>query len=155
MPTTPDKIEKEVILDAPRSRVWQAITTVREFNEWFGVALTGEFKPGAEVSGRITTPGYDHLTMTVFVETVEPEHHFSFRWHPYAVDESADYRKEPTTLITFRLEDVPDGTRLTVTESGFDAIPEHRRIDAFRSNAEGWAIQVENIRKHLAASPVR
>ena len=152
MPSVTDRIEKHIVLDAPRGRVWRAITDVREFNEWFGVNLSGSFEPGAVVSGRITIPNYDHVTMTAWVETVEPERRFSFRWHPNAIDPYVDYSNEPTTLVTFLLEDVPGGTRLTVIESGFDAIPESRRIAAFEGNSTGWAAQLENIAKHLAAA---
>ena len=150
MPSSTDRLEKQIVIDAPRTRVWRAITDVQEFNEWFGVRLTSPFAPGAEVSGQITIPGYTHVTMTAWVETVEPEHRFSFRWHPNAIDPKVDYSGEPTTLVTFTLEEVSGGTRLTVTESGFDAIPEWRRVPAFQGNSEGWASQLENVRKHVA-----
>jgi uncharacterized protein YndB with AHSA1/START domain len=150
MPSQTDRIEKQAVFEAPRSRVWRAITDVREFNEWFGVVLTAPFAPGAVVSGRITTPGYEHLTMTVWVETIEPEERFSFRWHPSAVEPDSDYATEPTTLVTFLLEEVTGGTRLTVTESGFDAVPESRRMKAFNENSQGWEEQLGNIAKHLA-----
>ena len=145
-----DRIEKQVTLDAPRSRVWRALTDVTQFNAWFGVSLTAPFAPGAEVSGKITIWKYEHVTMTIWIERMEPERFFSFRWHPYAIEPGIDYASEPTTLVSFTLEDVPDGTRLTIVESGFDAIPESRRAKAFSMNASGWAGQVENIRKFLA-----
>ncbi|MEO8624325.1 MAG: SRPBCC family protein, partial [bacterium] len=127
MPSTTDRIEKEIILDAPRARVWRALTNVREFNEWFGVALTAPFAPGAKVSGQITHPGYEHVTITAWVETMEPERHFAYRWHPDALDPNVDYSAEPTTLVTFILDDVEGGTKLSVTETGFDSLPESRR----------------------------
>ena len=89
--------------------------------------------------------------MTIWIETMEPERLFSFRWHPYAIEEGVDYAAEPTTLVTFTLEEVAGGTRLTIVESGFDAIPESRRAKAFSMNSNGWNGQVENIRKFLAA----
>jgi uncharacterized protein YndB with AHSA1/START domain len=153
MPSDTDRIEKHIILDVPRSRVWRAITDAREFNDWFGVALTTPFVAGSAVTGRITIPNYEHLSMTLWVETIEPEQRFAFRWHPDAVEPGRDYSDEPTTLVTFLLTDVPGGTELTVIESGFDAIPEERRARAIRSNAGGWEAQLQNIRKHLAAVP--
>ena len=155
MPTTtvtPDRIEKQVTLDAPRSRVWRALTDVAQFNAWFGVKLSAPFVPGAEVSGQITIRDYDHVTMTIWIETMEPERFFSFRWHPYAIEPGIDYADEPTTLVSFTLEDSGKGTRLTIVESGFDAIPESRRAKAFAMNSSGWAGQAENIRKFLAAT---
>ena len=149
--TTTDRIEKQVILDAPRSRVWRALTDVTQFNKWFGVSLSTPFTPGAEVSGRISIRNYEHVTMTIWIETMEPEKLFSFRWHPYAVEPGVDYDSEPTTLVSFTLEDAPGGTRLTIVESGFDAIPESRRAKAFSMNSSGWAGQAENLRKFLAS----
>ena len=154
MPTTTtstDRIEKQITLDAPRSRVWRALTEVEQFNAWFGVSLMSPFSPGAEVSGQIKVRGYEHMTMTIWIETMEPERFFSFRWHPYAVEPDVDYSAEPTTLVSFTLEDAGAATRLTIVESGFDAIPESRRAKAFTMNSNGWSGQAENIRKFLAA----
>jgi uncharacterized protein YndB with AHSA1/START domain len=158
MPTTTtaaaastDRIEKLVNLDAPRSRVWRALTDYMQFNQWFGVSLTAPFTPGAAVSAKLNGPKYEHITLTIWIESMEPERFFSFRWHPYALEEGVDYNAEPTTLVTFTLEDAGAGTRLTIVESGFDAIPESRRAKAFSMNERGWSSQAENIRKFLSA----
>lgn len=154
MPTTApstDRIEKQITLDAPRSRVWRALTDVEQFNAWFGVSLATPFAPGAEVSGRINIRSYEHVTLTIWIETMEAERFFSFRWHPYAIETGIDYSAEPTTLVSFTLEDAGAGTRLTIVESGFDAIPESRRAKAFTMNSNGWNGQAENIRKFLAS----
>lgn len=144
-----DRIEKQVLIRAPRSRVWRALTDAKEFGTWFGVNLEGRFEPGAEVKGKITTPGWDHLTMNVVIERMEPERLFSYRWHPYAVDPKVDYSEEAMTLVAFELEEMTSGTRLTVVESGFDKIPAARRAEAFRMNEGGWAAQMANIERHV------
>ncbi len=146
-----DRIEKSIFLRAPRARVWRAITTPEEFNSWFGVNLEGAFAPGARVSGRITIPGYEHVNMEITIERVEPERLFSYRWHPYAIEPGVDYSGEPTTLVEFRLDEAPGGTKLTVVESGFDRIPEARRAEAFRMNEKGWEGQLKNIERHVAS----
>ena len=84
------------------------------------------------------------------VDRVEPMRLFSFRWHPFAMDSGVDYSKEPTTLVVFKLDEVADGTMLTVTESGFDRIPIERRAKAFAANEGGWAAQMKLIEKYLA-----
>jgi uncharacterized protein YndB with AHSA1/START domain len=150
MTSTTDRIEKKIELRAPVSRVWRAISNAREFGEWFRVQLNGVFEPGATVSGHLTYPGYEHLSFEAFVERMEPEHYFSYRWHPYAIDPAVDYSHEPTTLVEFRLEPTGEGTRLTITESGFDRIPEGRRAEAFRMNDGGWAEQTSNLERHVA-----
>jgi uncharacterized protein YndB with AHSA1/START domain len=144
-----DRIEKKVLLRAPRKRVWQALTDAKEFGQWFGVNLAGTFAPGQRLRGKITHPDYAHVTMEITVERVEPERLVSWRWHPYAVDPAVDYSGEPTTLVEFLLEEVADGTQLTVVESGFDRIPPARRAEAYRMNDGGWASQVKNIARHV------
>jgi uncharacterized protein YndB with AHSA1/START domain len=132
------------------SRVWRALTDSREFGEWFRVTVDGPFVPGKTVAGHILHPGYEHLKWQATVERMEPERLFSFRWHPYAVDPKIDYFGEPTTLVEFRLEPKDGGTVLRLTESGFDAIPRHRRAEAFRMNDRGWTEQMGNIARHVA-----
>ena len=147
--TTSDRIEKQVLLRAPKSRVWRALTDAEEFGAWFRVKLEGQFAVGQRIRGKITYPGYEHLTMDATVERMDQEKLFSFRWHPGAVDPNVDYLKEPSTLVEFRLEEAKGGTLLTVVESGFDRLPPERREEAFRGNERGWAIQMENIKRHV------
>ena len=144
-----DHIEKRLELKAPVSRVWRALTDHREFGTWFRVALEDPFIPGAQVRGRITWPGAEHLIMTMTVQRMEPERLFSFTWHPYAIDPNTDYASEQPTLVEFKLEPTPTGTLLVVSESGFAALPRHRRDQAFRMNSTGWSIQMENISQHV------
>ncbi len=148
--TSTDRIEKDIVLRAPLARVWRALTDTKEFGAWFGVKLEGDFAAGATIRGHITSAGHDHLKIEMQIQKLEPERYFSYRWHPYAVDPSVDYSSEPTTLVEFRLTEVEGGTRLTVTESGFEHIPEARRAEAFRMNEGGWAIQVKNVEAHVA-----
>ena len=145
-----DRIEKKVVLRAPRSRVWRAITTAEEFGAWFRMNLDGEFAEGATIRGRITHPGYEHVTLEMRVERIEPERYFSYRWHPYAIDPAVDYSAEPTTLVEFTLQDTEGGTALTIVESGFDRIPLARRAEAFRMNDQGWAGQIKNLSRYVS-----
>ncbi|NPT55290.1 SRPBCC family protein [Paraburkholderia elongata] len=146
-----DRIEKQILLKAPRSRVWRAVSNAEEFGNWFGVNFSGkQFVVGRSIQGNITYPGYEYLIMDALVERIEPEHHLSFRWHPAAVDVSVDYSPEPTTLVVFELSEVDSGTLLRVVESGFDQIPAARREEAFRMNSGGWEQQMVNIEKHVA-----
>src|SRR6476646_6360456 len=153
MTQSTDRIEREILLKASRSRVWRALSNAEEFGNWFGVALKGKsFVAGKRVQGKITYPGYEHLDFEVVIEQMEAERLFSFRWHPYAVDPSIDYSKEPTTLVVFELKEVEGGTLLSVVESGFDRVPPSRRLKAFRMNSGGWEEQMKNIEKHVATA---
>jgi uncharacterized protein YndB with AHSA1/START domain len=148
-----DRVEKSIELKAPVARVWRALTDYREFGVWFRVKLEAPFVPGQISRGQITWPGYEHHTMQVVVQKIEPERLFSFTWHPYGLDKSRDYSQETPTLVEFTLEKTANGTLLRVVESGFDKIPADRRAEAFRMNDNGWAQQMENIAKHVAQTP--
>jgi uncharacterized protein YndB with AHSA1/START domain len=146
-----DRIEKSIALRAPIERVWRALTDPAEFGEWFRVKLEGPFIPGELSRGRITYPGFEHVTWEARVVAMEPPRLFSFTWHPYAVDPDVDYSQEPPTLVEFRLEPMANGTRLVIAESGFDALPAHRRALALRMNEGGWEEQTRNIRTYVEA----
>jgi uncharacterized protein YndB with AHSA1/START domain len=148
--TSTDRIEKRTVLRAPRSRVWRALTNADEFSAWFGVKLEGAIAEGAAVRGKLTHPGYEHVTLEMLVERIQPEFLFSYRWHPGAVDASMDYTPEPTTLVEFRLDEEGGETILTVVESGFDRLPASRRAEAFRMNDGGWTSQLKRIEKYVA-----
>jgi uncharacterized protein YndB with AHSA1/START domain len=150
--TTTDRIEKKIQLRHLRSKVWRALTDAREFSKWFGAVFAEPFKPGARLRGKVTHEGYEHMTMDVTIERMEPERLFSWRWHPGAAEPGEDFSDEPTTLVVFELKEVPGGTLLTVVESGFDQIPLSRRAKALGENDEGWAMQIKAIEAYLGRS---
>lgn len=147
-----DSIEKTTVIKAPPARVWRALSDPAEFGTWFRMRLDGTFAEGETVRGHVLHPGYEHVSFDMMIVRVEPERYFAYRWHPYAVDMTADYSSEPTTLVEFRLEPAGADTRLTVVESGFDRIPLARRAEAFRMNEGGWTEQVKNIAGHVTAA---
>ena len=153
MNTSTDRIERTILLKAPRSRVWRALSNAAEFGAWFGVDFKGKaFAAGKPVRGKVTYPGYEHIVMEVQIERMELERLLSWRWHPAAIDPAVDYSDEPTTLVEFELSEVEGGTVLTVVESGLDKIPLARRATVFRLNSSGWDTQMRNIEKHVATS---
>lgn len=148
-----DRIERSIVIAAPRERVWRALSHAEEFGTWFGADLSGQaFAPGERARGRITICGHEHAWFDVVIERVEPPNLLSYRWHPYAIDPAMDYAAEQPTLVTFTLRDAPgNATLLTVVESGFDKVPPHRRLEAFRMNSRGWEAQLGNVARHAAA----
>jgi len=144
-----DRIVKIVELKAQVLRVWRALADHNEFGQWFRVKLDGPFKPGAISTGRMTYPGYEHYPWLATVEKMEHERLLSFRWHDFDEKSGVDIAEQPTTLVEFRLEPTAEGTRLTITESGFEAIPNPRRLEVLRGNTEGWNIQAKNIADHV------
>jgi uncharacterized protein YndB with AHSA1/START domain len=156
-----DTIRKAILLRAPRARVWRALTDSTEFGTWFGMKFNEAFAPGKVMKGLIVPTAVDpevakaqeayrNTPFEITIERMDAERLFSFRWHPGAVDPNIDYSKEPTTLVEFRLEEVPEGIQLTVTESGFDEIPLERRAKAFAQNEQGWAAVIKLVGAYLA-----
>jgi uncharacterized protein YndB with AHSA1/START domain len=159
-----DRIEKKILLRAPRKRVWRALSDSTEFGSWFGMKFDGPFTPGAIMRGVLSPTKvnaevakaqkqYEGMAFEITIEQMEPERLFSFRWHPNAVERGVDYSHEPTTLIVFTLEEVANGVMLTVTESGFDRIPLARRAKAFTANEQGWSMVVKLIEAYLVLAP--
>lgn len=146
-------IERSILINAPRDRVWRALSNAEEFGTWFGANLKGQtFAPGQRARGQITICGHENAWFDVVIERIEPQDILSYHWHPYAVDPTVDYAREQPTLVTFTLKDAPgNGTLLTVVESGFDNVPPHRRLEAFRMNSHGWEVQLDNIMHHVSA----
>lgn len=162
MTSNTDRIEKQVLLQAPLESVWRAISDAKEFGSWFGMRFDGPFVAGARLAGDIvpTTVDpdvaaaqkpYEGRRFEIMVDRIEPMRLFSFRWHPGAIDPDVDYSKEPMTLVVFELEKRRDGTLLTITESGFDSVPLARRAEAFEGNTHGWTAQLTLIAKYLGA----
>lgn len=158
-----DRIEKQILLHAPRERVWRALADATDFGRWFGLTFDGPFVPGASlravVVGSIVNPEiakaqkqHEGVAFDITIERMEPQRLFSFRWHPHAIEPGADYSGEPTTLVEFTLEDAPAGILLTVVESGFDRIPLARRAQAFSANEGGWSVMIQALGDYLATA---
>jgi uncharacterized protein YndB with AHSA1/START domain len=158
-----DRIEKKILLRASRERVWAAVSEASQFGSWFGMAFDGPFVEGTRLTGKIRPTSVDPEVAKLqapyagkafefWVDRIEPMQRISFRWHPYAIDSSVDYSKEPTTLIVFELQEAPEGILLTITESGFEGIPLTRRAQAFTANDGGWEKQTGLIQKYLQQS---
>ena len=147
-----DRIEKSIELKAPIVRVWRALTDYEAFGKWFRVKLDGPFVVGEVCRGTTTFPGYEGLKWQATIVAMEPERLFSFTWSPYAHDERRDDSKAPTTLVEFRLEPTRNGTRLVISESGFNKLPDDPlRIDALRTNTQGWNIQAGHLAAYVEA----
>ncbi len=151
--TTADRIRKESTLATPRPRVWRALADAREFGSWFQAAFEGPFRAGERVRGRITHPGYEAVRFELVVEAMEPERRFAFTWQPDGTGNAVEGAAGPSTRVEFTLEDAGAGTRLVITETGFERIPAGRRAEAIRRNESGWEQQMAAIETYLRRHP--
>jgi uncharacterized protein YndB with AHSA1/START domain len=144
-----DKIEREVVIDAPVSRVWSLITEAEHLGTWFADS-------GAEIDlvsgGRLELRWAEHGTSRGVIEQVEPERRLSFRWAPFKDPGGAEPTEGNATLVEFTLESQGEGTRLSVVESGFaglDTSPEQRSRNLY-GNTEGWRHELGELVEHAA-----
>ena len=133
------RIDREIIINAPPERVWRALTSPKELSAWFKVEIEGEIAPNTEIWMTSTHKGYEGQRFQVRIVEMSPPRRFAWQWHPGEVDASVDYSREARTTVTFTLEPVAGGTKLSLSETGFDAIGLERRAKVHKDNSQGWA----------------
>ncbi|BAV63900.1 SRPBCC family protein [Sphingobium cloacae] len=147
-----DAIVKTIEIEAPVERVRDALIDHWKFGTWFRVTLDQPFEPGKPSTGHMTYPGYEDYRWEARIVAIDPMRRFAFEWPATGGDKEWMDSGVPVpewTLVEFVLEPTGSGTRLTVTESGFDKVPEPRRTHVMRDNEGGWAEQVGNIRNYV------
>jgi uncharacterized protein YndB with AHSA1/START domain len=132
------RIDRTIEIKAPPERVWRALTNAKELSTWFQVTIEGDIAPGNEVWMTSMSKGYAGVRFRVRFVEMTPPTRFVWQWHPGAVDPNIDYSKEPRTTVTFTLEPVEGGTRLSLAETGFNEVSLARRAKVFGDNNQGW-----------------
>jgi uncharacterized protein YndB with AHSA1/START domain len=145
------RIDRTIEVNAPPDRVWRVLTTAKDVAAWFQMKVEGEIVEGADVWMTTTNPAYAGQRFKVRIKEVTPPRRFVWEWHPGAVDPAVDYSKERCTTVTFTLEPSGRGTRLSVAETGFDAISLERRAKVYADNTQGWSIVTVWIQEYAEA----
>jgi uncharacterized protein YndB with AHSA1/START domain len=146
------RIDKSIEINAAPERVYRALTTADELSTWFQVAIDGELAAGNDVWMTSVHPAHAGQRFNVRIVDMTPGRSVTWQWHPGEVDPNIDYDKEPRTTVRFTLEPTARGTRLTVSETGFDAIALARRAKVHQDNTQGWAEVLVWLQKHVEAS---
>jgi uncharacterized protein YndB with AHSA1/START domain len=140
----PERIKREIVIDAPIELVWAVITEPEHINGWFGDVAEVDLRPG----GRVTFgwPEHGHAAHGL-VERVEPPHAFSFRWNR---GPEADAGDDNYTLVEFTLHADGHATRLTVVESGFRdlAMPDEEKQRDADDHSEGWERELHELAEY-------
>jgi uncharacterized protein YndB with AHSA1/START domain len=143
------RIDRTIELNASPDRVWDALTNAEELAAWFQVTIEGGMVPGGEVWMTSVHPAHAGMRFPVRIAEMTRPHRVVWEWHPGEVDPAVDYSREPRTTVTFVLEPSGRGTRLSVSETGFDAIALALRAKAYKDNSEGWAEVLVWLQKHV------
>ena len=136
------------VFDAPRERVWKALTESTELKRWWGPrGFTSpvydiDLRPGGEYLACMRAPdGKEYWSRGVFCEVMPPErlimtdsfadeHGNSVPASYYGM--SGDWPME--MVVTLTLEEEGDKTKLTLVHSGLGGISETDR----RNMEQGW-----------------
>jgi uncharacterized protein YndB with AHSA1/START domain len=146
------RIDRAIDIQAPPERVWRALTSAEELAAWFQVRIEGQIAPGNEVWMTSVLPQHAGMRWPVRIVELTAPRRVVWHWHPGAVDPAFDYSREPRTTVTFTLEPAGGGTRLSVSETGFDAITLERRAKAYEDNTQGWAEVLVWLQQHVEAA---
>jgi uncharacterized protein YndB with AHSA1/START domain len=146
--TVQDAIERQLVIPVARQRVWEAITAPDQIAKWFVDSTTLRLEEGAPFV--FQWDGYGERRGRV--ETIDPPNRFAYRWIPSdESDQAIPFDEVPSTLVEFSLEDSPEGTRVTVIESGFSGLPANVREQIVRGNSEGWIMKTTALLDYLVA----
>lgn len=142
------RIDRAIQIQAPPDRVWRALTDARELSAWFQVTIEGSMEPGNEVWMTSVNPEHQGQRFRVWIVEMTPARRVVWQRHPGEVDPSVDYSREPRTTVTFTLEPAAGGTRLSISETGFNEISLARRAKVYGDNAQGWTEVVVWLQKY-------
>lgn len=143
------RIDRSIEITAPPERVWRALTSAAELSAWFQVRIEGDIRPESEVWMTSVHPEHAGQRFRVRITEMTASRRLVWEWDPGEVDPAVDYSHEPRTTVTFMLDPTPRGTRLTVSETGFDQIALARRAKVYQDNSQGWAEVLVWLQTHV------
>jgi uncharacterized protein YndB with AHSA1/START domain len=146
------RIDRTIDIQASPERVWRALTDAAELAAWFQVRIEGKISAGADIWMTSEHPEHAGMRWSVRIVELTRPRRVVWSWHPGAVDPAIDYSMEPPTTVTFTLEASGPGTRVTVSETGFELLPLARRAKAYADNVEGWTEVIVWLQRHVEAA---
>jgi uncharacterized protein YndB with AHSA1/START domain len=141
----PDRISREVVIDAPPEKVWAIVTEPRHVARWFSDEAEIDLRPG----GAMLLTWHGHGAYRGRVEAIEPPHRFAFRWLRREDNEPG---AGTSTLVEFTLVREGARTRLRVVESGFQELrwAEEDKARYADENTHGWVLELNELRDYAA-----
>jgi uncharacterized protein YndB with AHSA1/START domain len=138
-----DMIEREVLIDASRERVWAVLTDPKHIAGWFGDKAEMDPRPG----GKAAFGWSEHGTHHAVVERAERPSFLSYRW---ARDIDTEPAAGNSTLVEFSLTEIVAGTLLRVVETGFASLhaSEAEQDKAAQENTEGWQSELAELKEY-------
>lgn len=150
-----DRIQRDVLIDAPMDVVWEVISRSEHILQWFSDEAHLDLRPGGE--GALTFQSkatHQPATYQLRIEAVDPPRRLAYRWMHASGEEP---RPGNSMLVEFTLADEGGKTRLTVVESGLDLMPwpDDEKRGYADSHANGWSEHLGRLRAYAPAAPRR
>jgi uncharacterized protein YndB with AHSA1/START domain len=133
-------------IKAAPARVWAAITQPEQMMQWWGpdagptLRAEADVRPGGRFSVVFRLLNGDEHNPTGIYQEVIPEKKLVFTWDLPGMP-------EPESLVTFLLEPIDGGTRLTLRH---ERLPDEA---ARRSHEQGWNGLLDKLPPFLSAFP--
>jgi uncharacterized protein YndB with AHSA1/START domain len=145
-----DRIEREILIEAPRERVWLVLTEPDHVARWFGDSAELDLRPGGKAAF-----GWSEEAMGKFhavIERVEPPSFLAYRWARKTEVAPTDGE---ATLVEFTL--TPDGsdTLLRVVETGFGSLnaTAAEQVTSAEENTKGWTAELAELKEYAERLP--
>ncbi|MCS0498548.1 SRPBCC domain-containing protein [Protaetiibacter mangrovi] len=134
-------VRRTIRIAAPIEKVWHAVTEPEHISRWFGITVLDGAGVGA--SGTMTFEGYG--AVPIRVEAIDEPHSVSYRWGNDDAAGSLPERvvDDTSTVFTFTLAEVDDGTELTVVETGFENTSDP--LSNVRDHRTGWTDELDKL----------
>lgn len=135
-----DRIEREILIDAPPETVWDVLTQPHHINSWFADAVEIAPQPGGDgVLTWIQEGANEHTTVALRVVRADRPHFFSFRWNFPAGEEPTSRN---ASLVEFMLTAEGESTRLRLVESGINELDRSDQDKATYADEhrQGWDV---------------
>ena len=142
-----DKIEREIIIKAPKEQVYEAMTNAEQITSWFPDAVEGTIDTGEQPIFVFN----GHGKAQTYIETMQPHDYFAYRWIPGGSDFVGDARTVPNTLVEFHIKEADGISKVTMTESGFAKLPSLVAQKSFDMNSGGWEFMCARLEKKFAS----
>jgi uncharacterized protein YndB with AHSA1/START domain len=139
-------IKKEIKINAPKQRVYEALTNKEQIVKWFPTAVEGNIEAGERPIFDFGEYGKNQL----YIVATNPYEYFAYKWIPGSSHFLGDVFSKAHTLVEFYIEETDGVSTLTLTESGFSDLPVELAEKALSDNTGGWEYMLGRLEKYLA-----
>ncbi|MFK3672243.1 SRPBCC domain-containing protein [Leifsonia aquatica] len=129
-------VRRAICIAAPREKAWEALTDPAHISRWFGATTLDP--AGARA---IVFEGYGAVPLQLAQS--DPQTSVTYRWNDHDALAERLPALDPERATTFTLADIPEGTELSVVESGFAITGDP--AGNVRKHGEGWTQELDKL----------